>query len=369
MFISSFKKAIYLLLLLLVVACQGTASQEKASNTAAAVAPLIYQSISGKTMGTTYNITYGYKSKIDFQAEIDSILLVIDQEISTYNDSSLITSFNQSKESIQLQNTKMYKKMNVHFKQVFFKAKNVYEKTDGYFDPTVLPLVDYWGFGSHRDRSKTIDQNKIKELMQYVGFEQVESVFLEKKRSLDLVKEKPQIQLDFSAIGKGYGVDVLADFLERKGAINYLIEIGGETRAKGKNNKNKLWQIGINTPEENAATNDIYKVIKLQDNAIATSGNYRNFYEVNGVKYGHTINPKTGQTGLNEQNTLLSATVIARDCMIADAYATAFMAMGIDKAIVLAESLEEVEAYFIYSTDTGAMATKQTSGAAFYLVQ
>ena len=236
----------------------------------------------------------------------------------------------------------------------------VYEATEGSFDPTVMPLVNYWGFGYAGEPITRVDSNKVDSLVQFVGFEKV--IF----EALALKKDRPGVQLDFSACAKGYGVDEVGRFLETQGCNNYLVEIGGEVRARGINQRSKNWQIGINTPQEGGALDDYQAIVKLKDLSLATSGNYRNFYELNGVKYSHTINPKTG---FPERNTLLSASVFAKDCMTADAYATAFMASGLDKAFDVALQNSEIDAYLIYSDEDGQMQVKYTEAVAGYLIE
>ena len=197
-------------------------------------------------------------------------------------------------------------------------------------------------------------------LVQFVGFDKV---VLEE---LMLKKTNRGVELDFSACAKGYGVDRISLFLEAIGCQNYFVDIGGDGKAKGKSPKNRPWRIGINTPKEGAAITDFQQLVKLSDLALTTSGNYRNFYEVDGVKYSHTINP---QTGFPERNTLLSASVFAKDCMTADAYSTAFMAMGLDKAYELASETDGVEAYLVFSDDQGKMKVKYTSGVNAFLIE
>ncbi len=307
----------------------------------------------GETMGTTYMVKYHDAGKRSHKKAIDSILVAVNQDLSTYIPDSYISVFNKEKKTTY--------KGAPHFDKVFIKAKEIYQKTDGAFDPTVMPLVNYWGFGYTPKKAVTdIDAAKVTEMMTSVGFNKIISPNIS-----TYTKQNANTQLDFSAIAKGYGVDVVADFLEQKGIENYLVEIGGEVRTKGKNPRGNWWLTGINTPVSDASVKDFQAKVSLQNKALATSGNYRNYYEVNGKKYAHTINPKTGYP---EANTLLSASVFANDCMTADAYATACMVMGMDKAYALINRYSELEGYFIYSDENGDMQTKYTKGMAQFLL-
>ncbi len=307
----------------------------------------------GETMGTTYSLKYHDPGKRSHKNAIDSLLVAINQDLSTYIDDSHISVFNKKE-------TRTHKGT-PHFNKVFMKAKEIYQKTDGAFDPTVMPLVNYWGFGYTPKKPVTeVDEAKVKELMNSVGFEKIVA-----PKFGVYAKLNEGTQLDFSAIAKGYGVDVIADFLDGKSIESYMVEIGGEVRTKGKNPHGEWWLMGINTPSEDASTRDLQAKVQLQNKALATSGNYRNFHEVNGKKYAHTINPKTG---FPEANTLLSASIFANDCMTADAYATACMVMGIDPAFELVNTNPNLEGYFIYSDDTGNMQVKKTKGLEQFLI-
>ncbi len=308
----------------------------------------------GKTMGTTYSVKYHDPAKKGHQKAIDSLLVAVNQDLSTYIEDSHISIFNKKETRTQ--------KGTPHFDKVFMKAKEIYQKTDGAFDPTVMPLVNYWGFGYTPKKAVTeVDETKVKDLMKSVGFDKIVA-----PKFGVYAKLEEGIQLDFSAIAKGYGVDVIADFLEEKGIENYMVEIGGEVRTKGKNPRGDWWLMGINTPSEDASTRDLQAKVQLKNKALATSGNYRNFHEVDGKKYAHTINPKTG---FPEANTLLSASIFANDCMTADAYATACMVMGIDRAFELVKTYADLEGYFIYIDDNGDMQVKSTKGLEQFLVK
>ena len=307
----------------------------------------------GETMGTTYSVKYHDPAKRSHKNAIDSLLVTVNQDLSTYIDDSHISVFNKPETKTQ--------KGTPHFDKVFMKAKEIYQKTDGAFDPTVMPLVNYWGFGYTPKKPVTdVDEAKVKELMNSVGFDKIVA-----PKFGVYAKLKEGTQLDFSAIAKGYGVDVIADFLDGKSIESYMVEIGGEVRAKGKNPRGEWWLMGINTPSEDASIKDLQAKVQLQNKALATSGNYRNFHEVNGKKYAHTINPKTG---FPEANTLLSASIFANDCMTADAYATACMVMGVEAAYLLISKTDGVEGYFIFGKKDGTMGVKYTEGAIAYLL-
>ncbi|MCB0644309.1 MAG: FAD:protein FMN transferase, partial [Phaeodactylibacter sp.] len=288
-----------------------------------------YVRVEGKTMGTYYRVQYQDSLGRDFKHELDALLVEMNDELSTYIDSSTISRFNQAEESLEiggalelidantLQQSGPDTLKNTHFVRNLFRAQQIYEKTKGSFDPTVMPLVNYWGFGYTAKKPVTaVDSLKVKELQLLVGLNNIAY------ENGILYKSLPGVQLDFSAIAKGYAVDQLAAFLEDKGAVNYLVDIGGEMMAHGSSQRGGVWKIGINTPREEADIEDYEVIVDLDNQALATSGNYRNFYDFEGRKYAHTINPKTG---FPELSTLLSASVFAPDCATADAYATSFM--------------------------------------------
>jgi FAD:protein FMN transferase len=294
-------------------------------------------------MGTTWHITYKGKADAAHQHSIDSTLIRVNEELSTYIPSSVISQFNQSEKGLALNVEQM-----AHFIRNLKAAQQVYKESEGHFDPTVMPLVNYWGFGyTGRNQVKEADRKKVKELLAFVGMNKVQQT----DQSF-LAKDQPEVQLDFSALAKGYGVDELCRYFDRKNIGDYFVEIGGEVRAKGKNPKGELWTVGISRPETAAAPDVFYATIQLDNKAIATSGNYRNVYMVDGVRYFHTIDPFTG---FPKKDRLLSASIIAEDCMMADAYATAFMAMGLDKAMVFLQNHPELGVYLIYDSENGNM--------------
>ena len=359
------KIIIYICLLLLCSSC----AQEKKE------AP--YLQVGGKTMGTYYKVTYQDSLERDFGKEIDDLLIAINQEISTYEPKSTVTLFNQSSGPFQtglffkdfancLSDPRTCPKVkNRHFHRNFLMAKVAYERTRRAFDPTVMSLVNYWGFGYTPKKAVTeVDSLKIDSLMQYVGFDKIRMT--DEKGFAVINKESAEMKIDFGGTGQGYGIDAVSEFLENRGIKNYLVDIGGESRARGKNPRGTWWTIGINTPSSDAAVTDITQIIELRNMSVSTSGNYRNFYEVDGKKYSHFISPATG---FPEKSNLLSASLFSENCTYPDALATGFMIMGLDEAFTLAEQLSDIEALFIYSDENGQMQTKYTSGVADFLIE
>jgi len=322
--------------------------------------PTHYYRIVGETMGTTYHMTYNDSLGRNFKEEVDSILVAINQGVSTYIEDSDISLFNFNKETnLTFSGDDVAPS---HFIHVHKAAQRIYEKTEGYFDPTVMPLVNYWGFGYQEKKAVTkVDSIKVDSLQQLVGLGKIKTKCDGNiiGHSCKLTKNNPNIQLDFSAIAKGYAVDVIDDFFDAKGLENYLVEIGGELSAKGKNLKGNLWSTAINTPKISAGLNEYEAIVLMDNKAIASSGNYRNFYEVNGEWYGHEINPKTG---FPEKSNLLSVSILADDCMSADAYATAMMVMGLEKSKALVERLKSIDAFFIFANEEGELETFYTDG-------
>ncbi|HSF44757.1 MAG TPA: FAD:protein FMN transferase, partial [Chitinophagaceae bacterium] len=295
--------------------------------------------ISGAAQGTSYSITYLAGAYSNYRESIDSIFKQIDLSLSTYVPGSIISRINRNDSDVLVDE---------HFLAVFHKSIDVSENTKGLFDVTVAPLVNAYGFGP--TKKEPLDKKRIDTLLNYIGYTKV------KVMDSKLVKTVPQVMLDFNAIAQGYTVDVLASFLESKGIHNYLIELGGEIRAKGKKLDASPWTIGIEQPEESKEAGvSLNTRISLQNTALATSGNYKKFYVEHGNKYTHIINPLTG---VPAKSNLLSATVLAADCMTADAYATAFMVMGLDNAkqFLLDHKELELEIFFIYD-DNGTLKT------------
>jgi len=314
-------------------------------------------------MGTTYSISYLDKLGRNFSISIDSILNVLDNELSTYNSQSFITRVNQSRKPFPVISEKGVP-LSEHFYNNFLRAKEIHQITSGNFDPTVMPLVNYWGFGYIDTSITAVDTMAVDSLLQnLVGFDKVK--ISEKDGMKYLLKKSGGIELDFNAIGKGYGVDVVGKLLEAFQVENYMVEIGGEVRTKGKNDKDRLWAIGINSPKEGLPSGDYQAIVELNNLSLASSGNYQNFYVVDSVIFSHTINPSTG---FPERNSLLSASVFAPDCTSADAFATACMVMGLPACAEMIEKQEGIEGYFIYGGKNGKLEVIMTSGTPNFLI-
>lgn len=316
--------------------------------------------IAGTTMGTTYSITVQVSDAGGLKRSVDSMLLAFNDEVSTYIPTSTISQFNNALDSFWVLSDKQ-----PHFTRNILKAEELYHLTDGYFDPTVMPLVNHWGFG-YKERPKSIDTTKvlIDSLLSVVGLNRWH---IDKRGdSILLVKPKQGAQLDFSASAKGDGVDQVAHYLEDMvKAKNYLVEIGGEVYAKGMSPKQKPWVLGINRPSEASQRTDFIQKINLSNKALATSGNYRNFFKQEGMTYSHTINPKTGKV---ERNELLSASVISDDCLYADALATACMTMGVEKAKQMINSWEGTDIFLVYRSKDSLL-TYASSGFENYIIE
>lgn len=300
-----------------------------------------YRKVSGMVFGTSYNITY--ESEEHLQSEIEAVLDSVNNSLSPFNEKSVITAVNENRE-VELDSM---------FTEVFRLARQVNEDTDGAFDITVAPLVNAWGFGFKNGFMPTDSQ--VDSLLDIVG---MQKVTLEGGK---IRKTDPRIMLDCSAIAKGYAVDRIARMLSAKGVKNMMIEIGGEIIAHGKNGNGKVWRIGVTKPFDDtlSVNTELQTVLSLTDVAMATSGNYRNFYYVDGKKYAHTIDPKTGRP---VQQSILSATVVAPSCAMADAYATSFMVMGFDKAKEILRRHPEMKAYIIYTDGKGDNKTWSSPG-------
>ena len=303
-----------------------------------------YHTDRGFIFGTYYNICY--KSKDNLQQKIDSTLKSVDNSLSPFNKRSVITAINENRDTTP----------DAQFIEVFTLAQEISATTNGAFDITVAPLVNAWGFGFKQ--GTIVDSLTVDSLLQFVGYK---SIRLSDNK---IIKQQPQTMLDCSAIAKGYGCDRVVRMLESYGIEDYMVEIGGEVVAKGKNDKSKQWSIGISKPTEDKSgtINELQEILHISGKSVATSGNYRNYRYEDGRKLSHTIDPRTGYP---VAHTLLSATVIANDCATADAYATAFMVMGIDKAMEICKD-KGIDAYFIYSTPEGVINTRETDGMKKY---
>jgi thiamine biosynthesis lipoprotein len=299
--------------------------------------------IEGETMATTYHISYFDDEKRNFKTSIDSLLIVVNKSINTYDPISEISTFNKNPRSFRFNLP--------YFHPIIKKSQQIVASSKGAFDPTVMPLVNAWGFGPVKGALP--DSARIDSLLTFVGFEKI------RFNSDSVWKTDPRVQLDFGGIGQGYGADVITDFLKSKGIKNMLVELGGEGMACGINLKsNKPWELGILDPNSTYG-NQFYKAYAtLTDKGFTTSGNYFNYREVDGRKFSHTINPRTG---FPVQHELLSASVFSNDCITADAWATALMVMGKDKAISTLKDHPEIDALLIFSTPEG-LSTFVTEG-------
>ena len=280
----------------------------------------------GMVFGTVYKITYQHAD--DLQNDIKEALMEVDNSLSPYNPNSIITRINQNQDTL----------LNEHFIHVFQLAQQISTETDGAFDITVAPLVNAWGFGFKH--SIEIAPEAIDSLCSFTGYQKI------KLENGKIVKQDERTMLDCSAIAKGYGVDRVAHLLDKKGVKHYMVDIGGEVMLKGKNPRMKTWRIGINKPIEDSLSinQELQTILEVTDVGMATSGNYRKFYYKDGKRYAHTIDPRLGKP---VQHNILSATVIAKDCTTADAYATAFMVMGLEEAKAFCAEHPELNAYFI----------------------
>jgi thiamine biosynthesis lipoprotein len=299
-----------------------------------------YSEFNGFAQGTTYHMVFqntGSVNSLELRTQVEKILHRFDMSLSLYIDSSVVARINRNEITIP----------DSFFVEVFKKSKEISTLTDGAFDVTVGPLVEAWGFGP--DAHRNFSESKRDSLLKLVGMNKVEI------KDGKLIKTDPHISLDFNAIAQGFSVDVICRYFDSRGIKSYLIEIGGEVRVKG-DKGGVLWKIGIDKPIDNNMMpgNDLEAIIELKDRALATSGNYRKFYIEDGIKYSHTIDPKTGYPAKNQ---LLSATILADECATADGIATACMVIGKDKTIEFLDRHPEYEAYLIYSDDSGNFRT------------
>jgi thiamine biosynthesis lipoprotein len=301
-------------------------------------------SFSGKTMGTTYHIkvvTGIFSHTTDLQQKIDARLEEINKSMSTFRKDSEISRFNSN------QHAGEKFMISDDFYNVMVVAKVVYEITGGAWDGTVKPLVDLWGFGSTESKDTIPEKSRIKALLSEVGFNNIEI-------STDhyLIKKKAFISLDLASIAKGYGVDQVAALIRDNGIYDFLVEIGGEVFASGYRKDGNKWRVGINRPQENAPLNQVYKVIDIHDKGFATSGNYRNFFEVNHKRFSHIIDPRNGYP---VDNGVVSVSILADTCTFADGLATAIMVLGDKKGLDLVNQLENVECFIVTQNKNGAL--------------
>ena len=321
------KKIAVLLIILFLVSCK-----QEPKNTI----------VSGSVFGTSYSIQYYSKANLNFECQFDSLFYIINKSMSTYQTNSIISKLNRNEAVL----------VDKHFIKVLEVSHEIYKQTKGAFDPTIGILVNAWDFGPE-GKIKHLDSLKIDSLMQFVGLYKV------KRINNSIIKPKETF-IDFNAIAKGYAVDVITDFLENQQIEHYLIEIGGEIRAKGNNiEKQSNWKVGVETPRFDGEQS-ILKAISLHNEAMATSGTYRKFkVDDNGNRYAHIISAKTGYPS---KTSLLSISVIAKDCMTADAYATAFKAMGIESVKIFLKAHPELKVLLIFENDKNEWETLSLNG-------
>lgn len=297
----------------------------------------------GEAQGTYYLVTYYDDKQRDLQPSVDSLLREIDLSVSLWVPQSILTRINKGDTSVKPDDIFMYN---------FILAKEVAIDTDGAFDFTVAPLVKAWGFGP--TAASDPSPHLIDSLKQLVDYRKV------RIENGTVVKDEPGISFDFNAIAKGHSVDLVANLLKRNGIESFIVDIGGEIYASATKPDGSAWQVGIEQPaSDRYAEREVSDVILLQDKGIATSGSYRRYYEKNGMRYSHTIDPQTGKP---VTHSLLSVTVLANNVAIADAYATAFMVMGHEKAIAMVNNRTDLDAHFIWSVEGGGFETYTTEG-------
>lgn len=295
--------------------------------------------VEGETMGTSYHITYFDSKNRNFKASIDSLLVIINKSINNYDSTSEVSQFNRSTRGIAVSLPYLLPPIKT--------AAEVFRASMGAFDPTVMPLVNAWGF-SH-GKMLNMNQQRVDSLREFVGFEKI------KFTQDSIIKLDSRVQLDFGGIGQGYGADVITDFLKSKGITNMLVELGGEGMACGVNSATgQPWNIGILDPNSTRDSLFFKAYVVLKDKSFTTSGNYFNYKIVDGQKYSHTIDP---ETGFPVQREILSASIFTSNTTVADAWSTAFMVMGHDKAMEILKQHPELDAFLIFSTPDGKIQT------------
>lgn len=305
--------------------------------------------LSGKAQGTTYSVRYIAADSVFRSAVVEKLFSELDQSLSIYKPGSLINRFNESATGINA---------DAHLKSVVEKALYVSKETNGSFDITVYPLVDAWGFANNT-RGKMPDSATIKNILSCVGSEN-----LKLNRNL-LSKEKPCVKIDVNGIAQGYSVDYIAGKLDKLGIKNYMVEVGGEIKTKGANIiNNRDWTIGIEQPNDDGF--EPYRALmKVKDAAVTTSGSYRKFYDSDGKRVTHLINPFTGYSIVSD---LISVTVLAKDAITADGFDNALMFLGKDKALKFLETHKELEAYLIFKQPSGLVGDTATAGFKKFLL-
>lgn len=300
----------------------------------------------GTAQGTYYAVNYFDEEARDFQSAMDSLLAAFDQSVSVYQPNSIVSKVNRNEEVL----------LDDWFIENFKLSQKISKETDGSFDITIAPIANVWGFGTF-EKPDSVNHALIDSLKEYVDYQKV------KIENGKVIKENPYIQLNFNAVAQGFAVDVLSDFLLAKGVEIFLIDLGGEIYAKGEKPNGDAWKIGIEIPEDNAESRFYNRIVSLKDESVVTSGNYRKFYEINGVKYAHSLNPKTGYP---VKHSILSATVIYSNSAEADAYATAFMVMGVEKTMQFLESHPELKVFLMYD-DKGEIKTAMSKNFEKYI--
>lgn len=309
-----------------------------------------YYKIRGFTQGTSYNITYQHPEEDDIKGRIDSLLRQFDLSLSSYEPGSIISRINTNEDV----------KTDSMFRTVFRESARVYQQTGGAFDITLAPVINAWGFGPGQQIE--VDSAAVDSLLNYVGMEKITLV------GEEVLKSIPEVQLNVNAIAQGYSVDVVAHFLEDMGCRNYMVEIGGEIRTHGKSSRGSFWRIGVDRPEfgNMIPGEQLQVIITMHNRSLATSGNYRKYYEKDGVRITHSIDPSTG---FPRASRLLSVTVLTDECMTADAYATSCMVMGLEKAKEFIEGLPGTDAYLIYGDDDGTSQVWYSESLSKYIEQ
>jgi len=313
------------------------------------ISPGEYQNLQGFTQGTSYHITYQHPGNRNLGEQIDSLLRRFDASLSSYDSTSIISAINRNETGVKTDSL---------FRSVFRESARVYQVTGGVFDITLAPLINAWGFGP--GERQDLDSALVDSLLQFVG---MDKIYLSGE---EVHKMDPHVKLNVNAIAQGYSVDVVSAYLEKVGCRNFMVEIGGEIRTHGVNTKGNFWRIGVDRPEfgNMIPGKQLQVIISMHNRSLATSGNYRKFYEKDGVKITHSIDPLTG---FPKASSLLSVTILCDECMTADAYATACMVMGLERAKDFIEDQKGVDAYFIYGDDFGAYQVWFTSGMKKYI--
>jgi len=308
-------------------------------------------SLSGKTMGTTYHIKAVaglFTNTKDLKDQIDMRLYEINKSMSTFRKDSEISRFNAH------QNVGEKFRISEDFYNVMTVAKTIYEETGGAWDGTVKPLLDLWGFGQSENKHTVPEKSRIAALLSNIGFNNIEII-----AGHYLAKKNTTITLDLASIGKGYGVDQVAALIRANGIHNFLVEIGGEVFAAGFRKDGKKWRIGINRPQKNSPIDQVYRVVHLQDKGFATSGDYRNYFEINQKRFSHVIDPRNGYP---VDNGVVSVSIIANTCTFADGLSTAVMVLGHKKGLDLVNRLDNTECFIVTKREDGALIDHYSKG-------